>query len=81
MNKLRTGPLNEFWECEPIPNSSIFVLEDTVAPCCFRSLTTVASKGEMWFERFLDAAVVGSEEVTMLSFIAIASPLRGPELS
>ena len=38
----------------------------------------MASKGERWVERALEAAVVGVDLVPMLSFIAITLSLRGP---
>ena len=60
-----------------MPNSSRFVLEEILALCCFSSFTTVASKGDWWFERILDAAVVGAV-VVMLSFIATVLPVRMP---
>jgi hypothetical protein len=43
-------------------------------------LTTVASNGEVKPERTFEAAVVGFDAVTMLSFTAIDLPASEPEL-
>lgn len=54
-----------------MPNSSRLAFDWIFAPASCRSLTTVASNGEVKPERTLEAAVVGLDAVTMLSLIAI----------
>ena len=50
-----------------------------LAPASWRSLTTVASNGEVKPERAFEAAVVGKDVVTMLSLTAIDLPAREPK--
>jgi len=61
-----------------MPNSSRLAFECMFAPASWRSLTTVASNGEVNPERTFEAAVVGFDAVTMLSLIAIDLPASGP---
>ena len=61
-----------------MPNSSRLAFDWIFAPAVWRSLTTVASNGEVKPERTFEAAVVGLDAVTMLSFTAIDLPVREP---
>lgn len=71
-----TGPKAECVECEPMPNSSIFVFPAIIAPASRSCLTTVASYGLVKALRLSDAAVVGRSVVHILSFMPISRPLR-----
>lgn len=64
-----------------MPNSSKLAFAWMLAPASWRSLTTVASNGEVKPERTLEAAVVGLDAVTMLSLTAIDLPASGPDLT
>ena len=64
-----------------MPNSSRLAFDWMLAPASCRSLTTVASNGEVKPERTFEAAVVGLDAVTMLSLTAIDLPAREPELT
>jgi hypothetical protein len=71
-----TAPYAEFMECDPMPNSSMFVLPQMIAPCSLSSRTTVASYG-LWKSRSIfDPHVVGKSTVHMLSLMAILRPIR-----
>jgi hypothetical protein len=61
-----------------MPNSSRLAFDWMLAPASWRSLTTVASNGEVKPERTLEAAVVGLDAVTMLSLTAIDLPASEP---
>lgn len=63
-----------------MPNSSRLAFDWMLAPASWRSLTTVASNGEVKPERTFEAAVVGFDAVTMLSLTAIDLPASEPEL-
>jgi hypothetical protein len=63
-----------------MPNSSRLAFEWIFAPASWRSLTTVASNGEVKPERTFEAAVVGLDDVTMLSLTAIDLPANEPVL-
>ena len=63
-----------------MPNSSRLAFDWMLAPASWRSLTTVASNGEVKPERTLEAAVVGLDAVTMLSLTAIDLPASEPEI-
>ena len=63
-----------------MPNSSRLAFDWMLAPAFWRSLTTVASNGEVKPERTFEAAVVGFDAVTMLSLTAIDLPASEPEL-
>jgi hypothetical protein len=77
MSVFCTGPKAALTECDPIPNSSMFVLPMSCAPLFRSNRTTVASYGLLWFRRRADAQVVGKSTVHMLSLIAISRPLKG----
>src|SRR5436305_4313088 len=68
---LRVGPNAECSVDEPMANSSRLVLPAMVKPAARSLATTVASKGDVKFERILDAHVVGMSVVTMLSLMAM----------
>ena len=53
-----------------MPNSSMFVLPTTRAPRLRSCWTMVASKGEAWEARILEAHCVWKSEVAMLSLTA-----------
>ena len=61
-----------------MPNSSKLAFAWMLAPASWRSLTTVASNGEVKPERTFEAAVVGLDAVTMLSLTAIDLPASEP---
>jgi hypothetical protein len=61
-----------------MPNSSRLAFEWIFAPASWRSLTTVASNGEVKPERTFEAAAVGLDAVTMLSLTAIDLPTSEP---
>lgn len=61
-----------------MPNSSRLAFDWMSAPAFWRSLTTVASNGEVKPERTFEAAVVGWNAVTMLSLIATDLPASEP---
>jgi hypothetical protein len=63
-----------------MPNSSRLAFDWIFAPASWRSLTTVASNGEVKPERTFEAAVVGLDDVTMLSLTAIDLPASEPML-
>ena len=63
-----------------MPNSSRLAFDWMMAPAFWRSLTTVASKGEVKRDRTFEAAVVGLDAVTMLSLTAIDLPVSEPGL-
>jgi hypothetical protein len=71
-----TGPYAELVECDPMPNSSMFVLPQMNAPCSLSSRTIVASYGLWKSARMWDAHVVGKSTVQMLSLMAIARPSK-----
>lgn len=66
----------EVSETHPIPNSSRFVFPVTNAPAAMSFSTTVAVFGLKKPSKILDAHVVGSSFVQMLSFIAIQRPSK-----
>ena len=64
-----------------MPNSSRLAFDWMLAPASWRSLTTVASKGEVKPERTFEAAVVGLDAVTMLSLTATDLPASEPRVA
>ena len=73
-----TAPKYDVSLVEPIANSSMLTLPTMGMPAALSFSTTVASNGGTKSASILDAQVVLTPFVQMLSLTAIGTPLRGP---